>query len=161
MRISETELQFFTRSEFDRGGRNWFEHMSPKALVLLDTTRLQWESKIKISPDPGALGRTGSKNEYSQHYHLRPGGVGAIDHIPEGIETAEDVERYVYLLTSLGWTGIGFYPVGASGPRFHGDVRTDQRPLHPATWGQAPDSKGALRTVSIRDAVDYFDRRAY
>lgn len=155
--LNPKELYHVTAYEYVRGGIDWFPRMSPKAAVLIDATRLQWAMPIWISADDGALGRVGDQYRRSQHWSDRPGGVGAIDHIPAGIETAEDAERYVYLLCSMGWTGYGFYPFWSSGPGFHADVRTDRKPLKAATWGRVLDDEGQVQKVSLREAVDWFD----
>ncbi|HSH25400.1 MAG TPA: hypothetical protein VLA13_07670, partial [Massilibacterium sp.] len=100
--MNDSKLTYFSRSEFDRGGRNWFNDMCPSLLVRLDVLRNMWGAPIVISPHPDAIGREDDTD--SQHNIRKWGEVRAVDvffDLPEKKKDyfewaiVEEVEHYV------------------------------------------------------------------
>lgn len=155
------QLNYFSPEEFIRGGTQWLPRMNPRWLVMIDVLRHEDRRKIRISPDPGALGRTDRSRSTSQHYAGEGRLCNAGDVLPQSVTDPETAERFYLRAKNLGFRGIGFYLGGASGPRFHLDERDDREPGYPATWGRVPaeDGKTVLR-VSINDAIEWYESRA-
>jgi hypothetical protein len=128
------KLYYFSRREFLRDGRDWFDDIDPRLLVLLDTFRHQWGSRVLISGHPDAIGRTGKATD-SQH-HWEPGKlVRGIDVIPSAMGLRKDANRAITMAIDLGFTGIGLYPHWQPSAGLHLDTRTLRRPGDPALWG--------------------------
>lgn len=151
---------FFKKHEFERNGENWYDLYDPRWIVLIDVFRLQ-TGICRLSPNPEALGRRDgvnpSKSGYNAHNIDKHGVVKAGDTFPNiFVRENEILSIHHCFLTAknIGFTGIGIYPQwklnGIRRCGMHLDVRDNQAPGNPATWGYV-DGK----FVSINKAFDY------
>lgn len=145
-------LYYFSAAEFIRNGVQWFDHMDPRLLILLDTLRHQWGKPIQISAHPRALGREDADSP-SWHNVQRWGVCYAADIQPVGIEHVDDARHFGLLAEHLGVTGVGLYPHWNPRPGWHLDVRPDRSPGDPARWGEVIHNGVALR-VTYTDALE-------
>ncbi len=150
--METVKLYYFKPAEFHRGV-DWFDLMDTRLLVLLDSLRHQWRQPIYISQHDDALGRR-QGDSYSQHNIERWGEVRAADIIPRGIRNDDDANRFVYLATDVGFTGIGVYPDWNQGVGLHLDTRIDAKPGSPAVWGAVNNEMGQQRYVTITEALE-------
>lgn len=134
-RVGEMHLEHFSPHEF----REWWPHMSPRLLTMLDVLRHQIRRPIVISPNPDALGRRLGDSE-SEHNIDRWGEVLAVDCFVIGIETRAQVGWVLTFSRAIGFTGIGVYPdwtlQGRQTIGFHFGVRPTRQMRDPATWGR-------------------------
>lgn len=139
--MNDSKLTYFTRSEFDRNGRNWFDDMCPSLLVRLDVLRNMWKAPIRISPHPDAIGR--EDNSDSQHNIRKWGEVRAVDVFPDikelglpfGDNESNNAIEFFDLAEQVGFHGLGIYPdVHYNGERrFMAHLDTGTRK---ATWSR-------------------------
>lgn len=148
----EPELVHFRRSEFTRGGVDWWPRMDPRLLVLLDVFRHQWGKPVEISAHPDALGRDVAVDVVSDHNVNRHGMVLAVDVQPAVIIEQADARRAIRIARAIGFTAIGFYPNWRPRPGLHLGTRRDRRPEDPAVWG-AVAVAGAQTYVSLDEAL--------
>lgn len=152
--MKDPDLRYFHKSEFGA----WWNRMSPRLLVLLDSLRHQWGQPIRISPADGALGRH-ARDGLTQHNIDKWGEVRAADIFPDGVATMDEAERFYALAKRVGFTGIGVYPDARPSAMFHLDVRVDANPGQPATWGAlrrmvaSPAEQDDWRYVSLDEAL--------
>ena len=136
------KLDYFSKSEFERGGVNWYDQCSPELLVKLDIFR-HLTGKCIISPHPLAIGRKGyEKNPDSQHNVKKWGEVRGIDIFPileDYLRTKDNVKLWIKYSKKVGFRGIGIYPEwtynGKKRIGMHVDVREYREIGDPATWG--------------------------
>jgi len=155
--MTRAKLYHFEHAEFIRAGRDWWLDMDQGLLVKLDVLRKLWGKPIHLSKNGKAIGRLGGRGDLSQHNLNKWGAVRAVDCYPDGLETEDDVRRFLSLARHVGFTGYGAYHGIPRGIMVHLDVRHDRQPDDPATWGGlvAPDEAGAWRTryVSLDDVL--------
>lgn len=152
----DIDLRYWSASEFIRGDTDWYRRMSPRLLVLLDSFRHRWDDVCEVSPHPRALGRYDG-DSYGQHNIDRYGEVRAIDFFPHGMEGAALAHKAVSIARSTGFTGIGAYPQWDPRPGLHLDVRVDEEPGHPATWGGVDGENGQV-WVGLQQALEIMGR---
>ena len=147
------DLQYFSRSEFDRAGVNWFESMSERLLFAVDLLRYRWsgytgeDARIIISPHPKALGRWDGPDVVSDHNIDKWGKVYGMDVFPEYVTHGEDIDAFRVLAVDSGITAIGVYPNFRPSIGFHLGVRPGRAYGDPATWGAVMvDGKQAYTT---------------
>lgn len=138
-------LQHFHPSEFGV----WFEQMSPRLLVLLDSFRNQVGSAVSISGSDQALGRKLGKQSASAHNIEYWGECLAADLFIDGVFLRAQVSSVVELAKRVGFTGIGVYAdtnnnKGQPQVMFHLDVRPDRSMGSPATWGRVRGQKTTI-----------------
>jgi len=146
------KLYHFQPWEFIRGQESWISRMDHRLLVMLDLLRYRWGKRISISGHPAAVGRY-KGSSLSQHNVEHWGTVRAVDIMPDGLETHEDVYAFFLLATEIGFTGIGFYPDWKPTPGFHVDVRYDIKPGFPTTWGYIGTAENITK-VSLNEALE-------
>lgn len=146
---AQVDLRFFHPSEF----QGWFDRMSPRLLVLLDSLRFQWDRPIRISGAEGAVGRRLGDSSLSQHNAERWGEVRAVDVLPQGVEDVFSLQDLYQFAISVGFTGIGLYK-WASGYGLHLDVRIDAEPGEPAVWGAVDDPLGRRQYVGVSEFLE-------
>jgi len=134
------DIRFFEPSEFNRGSEKWFDLMSVRLLVLLDTFRLNYSSFVLVSPHPSAVGRRDDSS--SQHNIAKWGEVRAVDVLPSGMNGRTAMRQAIAMAKEIGLTGIGIYPDWEPSPGLHLDVRQNQQPLDPVLWGGVDDGSG-------------------
>lgn len=152
------DLRFWNPREFaleqsDGTLVDWWPNMSLRLLVCLDVFRQRWGKACRISPVPGALGRNQGRDSRSQHNVDRWGEVRAADIFPTGLRTAADAKHAIRCATEAGFTGVGVYPHWQPHPGLHLDVRTDELPGDPATWGRITDGSEQVyvaHTIALR-----------
>lgn len=154
----DLDLNHFSRSEFTRGGVDWFDQMSAALLRKADALREDHGQAIHISPHPRALGRPGSGS--TDHDPDRNGGiVCAMDVFPDGIETPDQMAEFVRKAEARGLTALGVYPHwqdGAGNTRagVHLGWRPD-RVGNPARWGMVrKEPLGPQHVVGIDQAIE-------
>lgn len=130
-------LQNFLPSEF----REWYDQMSPRLLILLDSFRHQCGSIVSVSGSSQALGRKLGKQSTSAHNVDYWGDCLAVDVFIDGVYLRAQVSGVVELAKRVGFTGIGVYAdtsnnKGQAQAMFHLDVRPDRSMGSPATWGR-------------------------
>lgn len=128
-------LYYFGRHEFERGGVSWFDRMDPRLLVLLDSFRHQWGSKVVISPHPAAIGRELGATQLSDHNVDLHGRVHGIDVMPADMRTQLAVNQAVRIARRVGFTAIGVYPDWRPHAGLHLGTRPGNHPKDPALWG--------------------------
>lgn len=147
---------FFSPREF----QGWATMMDVTLLVRLDTWRALWGKPIAISSHPRGVGREveeGKPGYDSQHNYVQWRQVRAVDCIPSGITTADDLRRARDLAIDAGFTGVGVYPHWRPSPGVHVDTRRSNVPGEPALWGAVqPDRDQAQQYVSAEAALDAF-----
>lgn len=152
--MGEVVLFNFHRTEYNRGGVDWYPRTAVRLLVLNDVLRHLLRSKVFISPDEGAVGRRLGKENKSQHNLDYWGEVRATDFFVPGVPA----HNVIAAMRSVGHNGIGLYPEGLwngeQANRYHGDVRTDRSPRNPATWGELGG-----KVCSLDEALDYAQRQ--
>jgi hypothetical protein len=142
---------FFTEDEF----QGWSMFLDVALLIKLDAFRGAWGHAVRISPAPGAVGRRDDSN--SQHNIKKWGTVRAVDIMPDGILTADDLQQAQYTAIVVGFTGVGVYPHWQPAPGLHVDVRTSHAPGNPGLWGAIrPDREQPQQMVSVDDALAAF-----
>jgi len=155
--MTRAKLYHFEHGEFIRGGRDWWLDMDQGLLVKLDILRRMWGLPIHVSKNGQAVGRLAGKTVESQHNLSKWGAVRAVDLFPDGLETEDDVRRFLSLVRLIGFTGYGVYAGIPHGIMVHLDVRHDRHPDDPAQWGGlvAPDEAGDWRTryVALEDVL--------
>lgn len=159
MNHDSLDLRYWSRDEFVTGTNtpiDWFPHMSLRLLVLLDSFRHRWGDACIVSPHPRALGRYDG-DSYGQHNIDRYGEVRAIDFFPDGMDGAALTHKAVSIARSCGFTGIGIYPNWQPRPGLHVDVRVDEAPGHPATWGGVDGENGQVY-VGLQQALEVMGR---
>ena len=134
--MKQPHLQHFIPLEFGK----WYEHMSPRQLVMLDVLRHRLGTSIEISAHPKALGRMLGEESESAHNIDFWGEVKASDCFVKGVYFRAQALNVVKLATEVGFTGIGVYPhwtnnAGKTQPGFHFDTRPNRSMGSPATWG--------------------------
>ncbi len=132
---SGKKLSHFSSNEF----QGYYDQVSPKLLIMIDTFRDRWGHPVYISPASGAVGRHNGDSDTSQHNLDKWGEVRALDLMPtvDGRSmTAADAERAVSLAKEIGFTGIGVYSDTSPYWLLHVDVREDRLSGSPATWGR-------------------------
>ena len=158
------QLYFFEQGEFLREDKyanpmNWFDHMNPRLLVILDILRYQWalhkrrEARILISPHPKAIGRQMGKGKLSDHNIDHWGEVNGIDIFPEFLSGVKDVEAFRDFAVLATATAIGFYPHWKPQAGFHIGCRPDRKPGNPALWGFIGRPQ---RLVSFNEALEAY-----
>ena len=152
-------LYFFDKSEFgpQENTRNidWWPHMDPRLLVLLDVFRFQWNRAVSISRHGQALGRRLGRESTSDHNVDRHGVVLAADVFPAGMDTPERAKQALELALDIGFTSMGVYPHWSS-PGLHLGTRRSTEPGAPAQWG-AIRKDGVQTFVSVREALEQWD----
>jgi hypothetical protein len=142
---------YFDEDEF----RGWASMMDPVLLVRLDAFRGLRGKPVRISPVEKAIGRKDDSD--SQHNYNKWGMVRAVDVLPDGILTAEDLRVAYQQARDVGFTGIGVYPHWRPTPGLHLDVRRSNAPGHPAVWGGIrPDRDQPQEYVSVEAALGAF-----
>lgn len=142
--------RFFSRQEFGE----WASDMDVALLVLLDSFRALLGRPVHLSRHPMAIGRRGGTN--SQHDVDTWGVVRAVDTMPEGVRTPEELRHAMNVARTVGFTGIGVYPDWHPSPGLHLDVRRSHRPGAPAMWGgirRLPES--TQEYVSVDEAFTH------
>lgn len=142
-------MKHFQPNEF--GG--WYEQLHPQLKEKLDAFREGWGAPVQVSPVGGAVGRRGGSSR-SRHNVDVWGNVQAVDVFPIGLVGHADAIRAVSVAKRVGFTGIGFYPNWRPQPGVHLDVRDDRPPGRPATWGGIRPDGGAMKYVSLQEAID-------
>jgi hypothetical protein len=150
--IDTGQVYFFEPHEFERDHVQWWQHLSPRLLILLDSFRFQWGKPVRVSGHKHAVGRHLGES-FSQHNFDRWDEVRAVDVQPDGMVTRDDAYRAVLLAQSVGFTGIGLYPHWSGGPGLHLDVRHERAPGHAVTWGGVRAASGQVY-VSLNDALE-------
>lgn len=145
-------VRYFEPWEFERQGRQWWNDLSPRLLIMLDVLRHRWGKPIHISDDLYAIGRRLGQRGTSQHNIDHYGEVRAVDIKPDGIANKEDAYAFCLLAMELGFTGVGWY-VWNDSWFAHVDVRHDRQPGYPATWGEVLVDGNRTR-VSMNDALE-------
>lgn len=163
----------FTTLEFNQtamGGENWWPHMEPVLIAILDTLRESWGGPITISPVIGALGRRQGDTTKSDHNIDVTGKVRAADvfiaHPDKSpVNDRETAERLVDLAIQCGANAIGVYPhwrnaKGEVQCGFHIGWRPDLVGAdYIATWGMVRTTMtGPQHTVSMIDALAQIGR---
>lgn len=134
-------MKHFKSKEF----HGFYKQLSPELKEKLDLQRDAWGAKIYISKAPGAVGRRLGVMDLSRHNIDKWGEVQAVDVMPEGLECAYDVGRFIEIAKKAGFGGIGFYPHWRPWAGFHLDVR----PGPVKTWGRV-----GFEYVGIQTAID-------
>ena len=158
------QLYFFEQGEFLREDKyanpmNWFDHMNPRLLVILDILRYQWalhkrrEARILISPHPKAIGRQMGKGKLSDHNIDHWGEVNGIDVFPEFLSGVKDAKAFRDIAILATVTAVGFYPHWKPQAGFHIACRPDRLPGDPALWGFIGRPQ---RQVSFNQALEAY-----
>lgn len=153
-------LKYFQPWEFDlsrHNGQDWWPHMQPELLELLDKVRDAWGRPIGISPIRGALGRR-LKLSFSDHNVDRWKMVRAADVFPVMDQSPSAARMFFEVCKSAGVTAIGCYPHWING---HGNQQCGwhigyrpERTDTPATWGMIRyKRRGIQHMVSIDHAI--------
>lgn len=136
----DVKLKYFDQSEFGA----WWPLINKELLIKLDDFRGQWGHPVMISPAFGAIGRTLSPTDNSQHNVARWGEVRAVDIMPiiqtpdgrrRGMEKNELMQAYQLALRT-GFHGVGVYPEWRPYVGLHVDVREDRDSNNPAKWAR-------------------------
>lgn len=135
--MPQPKLQYYVPSEF----RSWWDDMSARHIVLMDTFRHQLGSRVFISAAEGALGRNLGPNNESTHNVDYWGEVLATDIFVEHVHFRPQANAVYQLAKDIGFTGIGVYPQWANNSGklqvgFHLDSRPTRQMGDPATWGR-------------------------
>lgn len=154
------ELTHFAPWEFDLrryGGENWWSHMQPELLELLDKVREAWGRPIGISPISGALGRYRGLS-YSDHNFERWKQVRAADVFPVMEQNPSSARMFFEVCMSQGVTAVGCYPhwINRHGNQqcgWHIGYRPERTDT-PATWGMIRyKRRGRQHMVPIDQAM--------
>jgi hypothetical protein len=141
------KLKHFKDIEF--GG--FVESMSITTLLKLDSLRKNWGFPIQVSPAVGSTARWSGEDDNSRHNVDKWGKSYAIDVMPSGIYSKDDVTNFIKVAKRCGFDGIGFYPHWNPKAGFHIDEREDE-----ARWGGVLDKKGNQIYVSLQEAIKRF-----
>ena len=157
-------MRYFSKSEFLRRDINWYYYLSEELKEGMDLFREYWGSPVDISKSKFSLGRNNGPDGTSQHNVDRDGVLRAVDLMPRGLYTREDMERAIECAHKAGATGIGVYPqwrvwspMGLKKrPGVHIDYRVDRTASNPALWGAVRDNglKSPQRYTSQLEALE-------
>ena len=148
-------MRHFKPAEF----QGYYDRYDPELLAFLDEYRDRRKASVRVSPAPGATGRT-----YGSGFHNVAiwGSVKAIDIMPSGMDTEADMRREVELLKQIksdlgiAHIGIGIYPAWSPSPGIHLDVGNRGKASGIATWSGLPTGKdGGQEYKGIEEGFTY------
>lgn len=133
----KSRLRYFKPHEF----QGFWPVMDETLVLFLDEFRHRWGASIRVSTAYGAVGRSQGRGFHNYKKH---GSVKAIDILPSGLYTEEDVSRALTILEDIvhemdipHW-GFGLYPKWASGVGIHLDVGDRAKSSGFASWSALP-----------------------
>ena len=148
------QLRYFRPFEF----QGFWPVMDETLLLFLDEFRHRWGAPIRVSTARGAVGRSHGNGFHNFRKH---GAVKAIDILPAGMYTEEDVRRALAILEEIvedmeipHW-GFGLYPKWASGVGIHLDVGDRGKASGFASWSALPTGKnGEQEYYGLERGID-------
>ena len=117
-------LKWFEPGDFGA----WFPLLDTDLIIKLDQFADYLQTRVIISPAPGAIGRIGTGAESSQHFP-KPY-IYAIDVMSPGASLEDQYQA----ARAVGFHGIGLYPNWKPYHGVHLDTRTDRDADNPAEW---------------------------
>ena len=150
----KSRLRYFKPYEF----HGFWSVMDETLVLFLDEFRHRWGAPVRVSTAYGAVGRSQGRGFHNYKKH---GSVKAIDILPSGLYTADDVNRALDILRDIvedmgipHW-GFGLYPKWASGVGIHLDVGDRGKPDGFASWSALPTGRnGKQEYYGLERGID-------